>query len=243
MRFRDRSLAFQVAALGGAAAPADPLSALDDNFIGGSSNMATRGWSTYKPAALAGAVVDTALGTMTLSIVAGSTGATGSFWFDNADGVLLYKDVTGNCQMTARITAQNAAGSGNPGTSSYRLAGIAAHDPASISGNRNYEHAAIGTVNGVAQSNEWKDTRASVSLFGGSSIASSTAWVRLTRVGQVFTMATSLDGVAFTDYHTINRATSGPSMPSTMRWGMMVYAVLASHDIRGVYRDIRFRTP
>lgn len=245
MRFRDRPLAFQVAALGGGSpsAPVDPLAALDDDFLGGSTDITTRGWSIYKPAALANTVVDTTAGTFTVAIVAGSTGATGSFWFNNADGVLVYKDVDGDCEMTAELTLQNATGAGVPPSSSYRLVGVAAHDPASVSLNRNYEHVALGTVNAVPQSDEWKDTHASVSLFGGNSIGTWHAWVRLIRVGQVFTMQSSTDGVAFNTIRTRDRSVNGPAMPDVMRWGIMCYAVLASHDIRGICHGVTFRTP
>lgn len=245
-RILERSIAFQAAVLGGSAgesAPVDPLAALSDDWLGGSADVATRGWGVTKPAALAGAVVDTVGGTMTLSIVAGSTGATGSFWFNNADGVHLWKEVDGDCQCTAEWTVQNAAGSGVPPSSSYRLVGIAAHDPASVSLNRNYEHAALGVVNGVPQCREWKDTHASTSLFGGDSIGTWHAWIRVTRVGQLFTMSSSLDGVSFSDFHTRNRSTNGPAMPDVMRWGPMCYAVLASHDIRGVCHGVTFATP
>ena len=60
---------------------------------------------------------------------------------------------------------------------------------------------------------------------------------------QVFTLASSLDGETFNVIRTRDRSVNGPAMPSTMRWGLMVYAVLATHDIRGVYRDVTFRTP
>lgn len=248
MRFRDRPLAFQVAALGGRGAaepeePVDPLAALDDDFLGGSTDITTRGWAINKPLANANTVVDTVAGTFTVAIVAGSTGATGSFWFNNSDGMLVYKDVAGDCEMTAEFTVQNAAGSGTPPASSYRLVGVAAHDPASVSLNRNYEHAALGVVNGTTQANEWKDTHASTSLFGGNSIGTWHAWIRLTRVGQLFTMSSSTDGIAFTDFHSRDRSVNGPAMPSTMRWGIMAYAVLALHDIRGVCHGVTFRTP
>lgn len=249
MGILDRSTAFRAVVLGsGRGGPTDPLAALDDSFTGGSTDIETRGWSIYKPAALANTTVDTGLGQFAVEIANGGGGAEGSFWFDLSDGVLVYKAVTGDCEMTARYSVQNTAGDGTPTETGFRLVGIAAHDP-DRSTVFNYEHAALGVTNGVGQSAEYKDTIDSDSGansgtlpgFGSVVAGSYDAWIRLTRVGDVWTMAYSLDDETYTTIHTANRTTN--PLPATLQWGLMCYAQPVTHDIRGICHGVTFRTP
>jgi len=40
-----------------------------------------------------------------------------------------------------------------------------------------------------------------------------------------------------------NSGSTAVSLPNTLRWGLMLYASTASHDIRIFYDDVMFSTP
>lgn len=111
-------------------------------------------------------------------------GAGGSHWQDADDGALLYQPITGAFDVRARVRVRDQTGSGNPFAGGYRLAGIAAHDPAGVgSGNvHNYVHIALGVANATAFQVEWKTTdhdggaSDDVSAFGAVAAPSATVY-------------------------------------------------------------------
>lgn len=222
-------------ALGPAAVSSgDPDTLLSERFSQpGSLNTA---WGIYKPAALADASIASLNGFLNVRPVQGGAGATGSLWFDDNDGILIYKLVTGNFTAILDCRSRNAAGTAAPpiNAGQWRLTGLAAHDPAEapLPVGFNYVHVAYGSVNEDLTQLvcEWKDCRASVSPYGNIAWPSGAGQLRITRTGQAFDLYTRLtpqDG--WTLVRAIDRAAA--PLPTTLRVGMMAYASVAGSDI------------
>lgn len=136
-------------------------------------------WLTYKPAALASAVVSG--GRVRLTATQGGAGPTGSLWYslDNAtqfDGFTLYQtvgpSVGTSVSFDARIRVAVFAGDGTsqppPTLGEWCFGGLAVHDPTRTSYYR-YLHATLGTEGDVPLAGlEVKVTR--VSVLGGGSV-------------------------------------------------------------------------
>jgi hypothetical protein len=224
------------------------LSALSDDFNSGATDVEARGWSWYKESSVSTQSV--ASGRFRLGINAGGTTtvATGnsSFWFNTADGCLLYKEVDGDVDMRARITIWNSTFDGLPSNTSFRLGGIACHNPSRASNVFNYVHVGGGVVNGV-YSFETKSTTNNVSTFPADAMATASPWIvdiRLVRAGSVLTSygrnapgATALaSNVGMTQLRQFTRA----DLPSTCQWGLMLYSNAVGHGIGIDYDEVQF---
>lgn len=219
----------------------DTLAGRGDWFPGSSLDPK---WSIYQGTTSVDVTVDD--GEATVEIPAGGVG--GQLWYQDSRGPLIYQLIAGNCEMVATMRVQNASGSGTPPLSMFRLAGIAAHDPSRTL--LNYVHAALGSTNQATLRCEHKSTVDSVSEPAGgiSPGYTSIAWpsgegqIRILRVGQLFTISVrAARGDAWTDVAAVDR-TPAP-LPTTLQWGMMVYSSESTHDVRGVFERIDFRTP
>lgn len=211
------------------------LSSMNDNFQGAA--LAAK-WTDYEGSGAT--TIAVANSDLNLTVDAGGVGF--AFWFDANLGTLLYQLVTGNFDAVATIRVRNLADSGLPtvGDGNYRIAGLAAHDP-----NRaalNYEHVGLGCTASAAITTEWKTTVASVSTFGVTAAPTGAGQVRLRRVGQFFyAYYREVSSAAWTLIHTTDR-TATP-MPTTLQLGFMVYASVASHDIRLFCDDFSVTRP
>lgn len=245
----------QVAMLG-ASPPVDPLAALSDDFESDEADVEDRGWLWHNESVVATQAI--AGGELNLDITEG--GGAGSFWFDGFEGMLLYKLVTGDADVRARIRVRNTAGDGTPAPDNFRLVVLAAHDPdrATV---LNYVHVGMGSTNEAGNSAEWKTTDDSVSTFGNNSSSGLSPLeldFRLVRVGQVFTAYVRFTGAEplssdvgwgsawqvmdRSSNLTPARAAAVP-MPDTLQWGIAVYSNQATHDVQGFVDEVRFATP
>lgn len=244
------------------AAAGDALTSLSDTFSTGTTARGN-GWTledvngAFSSDAVAG-------GTLDLQITEGGSG--GSFWFDSNVGILLYKTVTGACDMRARVRIRNTANDAAPSASNFRIAGIAAHDPDRST--NEYVHIGIGSTNTTGNRIEWKTTDNSDSAFNFNDTGLDHPLdydIRIVRRAsdlQVFDLYYRETGVeplssndGWTLFVTIDRsddtvpnrvANSGSTavqLPNTLRWGLMLYASTAEHDIRIFYDEVLFSTP
>lgn len=221
----------------------DRDSLLSQSFSNSPSGSLDPTWGIYKPAAIANATI--ANNVLGLRPVQGGAGATGSLWFDDNDGILIYKLVTGNFTAILDCRSRNAAGTGAPpiAAGQWRLTGLAAHDPseAPLPTGFNYVHVAYGSVNEDLTQLvcEWKNCVNSVSPYGNIAWPSGAGQLRISRTAQVFDLYTRLtpqDG--WTLVNSLDRAAN--PLPATLRVGMMAYASVAGSDISAQNSQILF---
>lgn len=247
-----------------ATATTDALTLLSDDFSTGST-LTGNGWTIEDTGGAGSSPSDLITsGEADLTVANGGTG--GSFWYDGFDGVLWYKEITGAADMRARVRVRNAADTGVPPTSNFRVAGIQIADPDRTT--MEYVHIGLGATAIGASAIEWKTTDASDSAFEG--IAATLTGgellydiriVRRDTNNQLIDLyyragtATALEAdtgwtllttVDRTDDTVPDRATFGGttavSLPSTLRWGMMVYASTGTHNIRMFVDEVQFRS-
>lgn len=238
--------------------PSDPLAPLDDDFSSGVS-LTANAWliedsnpSCSPSDTLVGAEAD-------LTISGGS--ATGSLWLDANDGALWYREITGPCDMRARVRVRNASDTGLPAVLNLRTAGIAVHDPNRAA--MNHLSVAVGTSMAAVHQEEWATTDASLTLaaLGNATLTSGELLydlriVRRSSDDQVFDLMlrsgtalaleddagwTTLQAVDRSDNTSPVRASAVP-MPDVCRWGFFVSAALALHDIRMFVDSCLFRS-
>lgn len=196
--------------------------------------------ATYKGASLV--AVTFAGGRARFEPVQGAGGATGSFWFDGNDGFLVYYEITGDFDAVLDCAVRDEVDdvSAPPVDGSFRIAGIAAHDPDRAT-NFDYVHCGFGATN-VELSAEWKTTVASVSTFGAIAWPSTDGQLRIERVGQLFNLycrLTSSD--PWTLLQAVDR-TAAP-LPATLQVGVMAYASDADHEIVLLADNLTITTP
>lgn len=200
----------------------DPLAALNDAFSGSSLDPK---WSIYKPAATPGITVSG--GFCRTPIVEGGTPpaptATDSFWFNANNGILLYQLCSGNFDARVYAEARDVGDSGPCTTSDFKIVGLAAHDP--VNPPFNYVHVGLGSNDTASLQAENKSTENSVSVFNYLPNASGAAWIRLLRIGQVFTtMFGPTSSGPWTTLAVVNRSVALPPLPTTVRLGLMTYS-------------------
>ena len=223
---------------------ANPLVANSD-ALSGATDMATRGWTLEKPAAVA---VATMTGTEFRSEpVRGGNALTGSLWANTTTGYLYYKQITGyNVEMRAKIRTRNTADTSTPSTSgtTRRLASIMAHDPNRAS--LNYTGAGLGmvltTLAAEARNTINNVTTPSDGLaWPVDETGQQQAEIRLVRRQSIWSFGirpvTGGDWVSITG--DVDR--SANPMPETLWWGLSVSANMLAHDIIGFFRDISFQ--
>lgn len=230
------------ARLVGVPAAVDPLAALSDEFAGDALDEA---WTEY---AGGGAydVSEVMGGAYTFASDDGGTTIPGALWFGGFQGLLTYKEVTGDFVCVCRVHVTNAAQDDRPPVAGFRQAGLGAHDPdrATV---LNYVDVSIGSSDEAFHTAEWKTTvdgnMGSGTTFdyiewneGSNELV---AWLRLTRVGSTFTMDVSSDGVAWTELQEVERA----DLPETLQVGPIIYSNQNVADVVGSFEFVRFSTP
>jgi hypothetical protein len=247
----------------------DALAELSDSFSYGTT-LTGNGWSiedTTPSCSPSDTITDSEAD---LTVAAGNTD--GSFWFDTNDGALWYKAIAGACDFRARVHVMDGDGAATPPTTppdtQFRVAGIAAHDPDRTT--MEYVHVGIGSNNTAGQLQlEWKTTDNSDSAYAytqatltGGELLYDLRLVRRASDLQVFDLYvragtsrsldddegwTLLQTIDRTDDQVPDRAanngTTAVSLPSTLRWGFMVYANATVHDIRMYVAGCHFSTP
>jgi hypothetical protein len=162
----------------------------------------------------------------------------GTTWFDDSEGPLIYKTVTGDFDVRTVIATDDPGSPGDPPPTQYRLAGLLARDPASVPGSLDWVHVALGsgaTAQGVCY--EYKSTDASVSTWMTIPTASPEGELRLVRTGAVFDLYWRPDAIsAWTLIQSFNR----PDLPAALQVGMMIYATEAPPSSRARFDEIAF---
>lgn len=242
-----------------AGAPVDPLSLLSDTFDSGDLDMLDRGWTrvddTTTPAG------DGRITTLQkeataylMSIDAG--GGTGSLHLNDNRGVQWARQVDAalfGCECL--VTLRNAADSGNPPGTNYRLAGLIAHE---AHGNALADHVSIcwGTGNGAFPRAFWAHTVAGSSGALGNTTPGFNVSATLTGASRYLRMLRdransdrwvlqhrASTGDAWTTIRDIQRAAVSTAMPDTVFVGPTVFSDQAAHDVAGRFDYVRFFTP
>lgn len=216
---------------------ADPLAALSDDF----SNSATlANWTlTNGASATAEGVVDGAL-------VVELNGSTN--WFNNVTSWARTKQITGNFSLVVDVESENLLGTAEP-PNNFRLGGVIAFDPALALTATDWVHGAFGAVDVAAPNNrrcESKTTNNGASVFtsaqftGRSGFAGVRGFLRLTRVGSLFSVDfRALASDPWTPRDSFTRA----DMASTLAVGMMAYNQPVTPDLRCRFHSAVFSTP
>lgn len=205
-----------------------PTESLDDTFDGSSLDP---DWSVLNPSL---ATISVSGGALHLTpTAAGGT----NVWYQNGEGPLVYKDVTGDFDVRTVITVRDPAIPANPPPPQYRLAGILARDPAG--GSVNTVHVALGSGSNLdGTCYEYKSTDDSVSTWFCTPTPSASAELRLRRAGTTVEMYwRALSSDPWTQIYTVMR----PDLPATLQVGPMVYSVDAPPSIEALFDEIVFQ--
>ncbi len=178
------------------------------------------GWSVLNPALSTLSVSGGALH------VTPNQGGLGTIWFQDAEGALVYRTVTGDFTAIVRAHARDSGNDTQPPPAPYRLGGLLARDPNSGAGARNSVHVALGS--GVTDGPpfapvcaEDKTTVDSVSDFVLHPIASADGDLRLRRRGASFELAYRAIG---STQWSVLRTHARPDLPATLQVGLMAYS-------------------
>jgi len=158
-------------------------------------------------------------------------------WYNEWRGPLLFKSVSGDFVFTTEVSTSNRAGNGLP-QSDYSLAGLMIRTPLNYpngaygaggwtSGQQDYVFLSIGYGDDLAPCTpatngphfEVKSTDNSNSTLCVSPIASTTAQIRLARIGSAIFILYRLPGGEWTLHQRYNR----PDLPNTVQVGFVTY--------------------
>lgn len=217
----------------GARPSTPPQPVLSDAFDGTSLSST---WSVLHPEL---ATISVSGGALHL---APTQGGLASIWFQDAEGPLVYKPVTGDFTATTIVHARNSSNPTQPPPPPYRLCGLLARDPASASGSRDSVHVALGsgTLDAPPFASicaEDKTTLASQSDFVLYPIASADGELRLQRRGAAFELAYREIGAPS---WSVLRVHQRPDLPATLHVGLMAYSASAPAAIEASFDEIVF---
>ena len=211
---------------------ADPCAGFADTFGGAGLDPS---WSVHNPG-----LVQIAVGGGALSLTPTMTGG-GNIWFNDAEGPLVYKTITGNFTVTAVAHAEDPSNPGNPPPTQFRLGGLLVRDPGGSPGMRNSAHVALGAGDLAHPITvEDKTTVASASNYLFYGIPAPDIELRITRSGATIDLYYRAIGAGT---WTLARSHAHPEMPATVQVGMMVYSLNAPPDIRVSFDAITCATP
>ncbi len=145
-------------------------------------------------------------------------------WYASRRSNLLYKEVSGDFVFTSEVTAMNKTGDDQP-SSAYSLAGLMIRTPKVVTangpiGDENYVFLSIGTAssNAVGQF-EIKNTVNSNSSLNITNIGTTTAQIRMVRVGGAIVVMYRLPGGEWEIRNRYNRS----DMPVNVQVGFVTY--------------------
>jgi hypothetical protein len=210
----------------------DPCAGFADTFGGASLDPS---WSVYNPS-----LVAIAVGGGALALTPTMTGG-GNIWFNDAEGPLVYKTITGDFTVTTVAHAEDPSNPGNPPPTQFRLGGLLVRDPGGTPGSRNSAHVALGAGD-VAHpiAVEDKTTVASASDYLFYAIPAPDIELRITRSGSTISLYYRAVGAGT---WTLARSHAHPEMPATVQVGMMVYALDPPVGIRVSFDAITCASP
>jgi hypothetical protein len=184
----------------------DPLAALSDSFDGAALDPA---WSVLNPDLVELAVGG---GELRLRILQHA------LWFQDEEGVLVHRAVTGDFRLTATVRARRATEPALPADRFVHLGGLMARDPSRAL--ENYVFVVVG-FDETDLSVETKTTVDGQSTYEGPAWPSGDAELRLCRVGSTFIAAKRAPGAgAWVEAARWQR----PDLPASLTVGANAYA-------------------
>jgi hypothetical protein len=198
----------------------------DDSFDGGALDPA---WTVLNPGV---ATVSVSGSQLHLQIDSQSN------WFNNVESILVHKSVTGDFDVQTTLHAAKTSNSALAPDPEYRLGGLLARDPASTPAMSNFVHVALGAGPlAVPFAAEDKTTTDSSSTYFFHPIADTEGELRLTRVGDDFSMY--YRPIGDPTWQLLGSATRA-DLPPTLQVGLMAYDFNASPDITVSFDEIVF---
>jgi hypothetical protein len=155
-------------------------------------------------------------------------------WYQQNQGTLVSKLVTGDFKVTSAIRARRASNPSLPPDQNIHLAGLMARKSGGPP--ENYVFIVVGDdVDDLSV--ETKTTTNNVSDYIGPSWGSGDAELRICRLGSTFRLYKRMIGAAsWTLAITYDR----PDLPSTLEVGPNVYAASATPDLVATWDEVRF---
>jgi hypothetical protein len=187
-----------------------PLAMLSDDFAGAALDPA---WTIFGDP-----VVDVTVenGALSMHMVRPA------LWFNAMTASLVYKEVTGDFKVTARVHARKFSDPAQPPDRNVHLGGLMARDPqgTDMGGQENYVFIVAGyDVNDISV--EHKTTTDNNSVYMGPSWPSGDAELRICRIGSAFRLyKRELGATSWTEAVSYMR----PDLPATLQVGANAYA-------------------
>lgn len=159
-----------------------------------------------------------------------------ALWFNDSQGVLAFKPVTGDFKVTATVRTQGASNN-EPPAPAIRLGGLMARDPASdTTGMQNYVHIVVGNGPSGVLAVEHKTTANSNSVYDAPEWPSPDAQLRLCRVGSTFNLYKRTVGSrTWEQAASYNR----PDLPAELQVGADIYSPNTPPDLRVRWDELR----
>jgi hypothetical protein len=162
----------------------------------------------------------------------------GNVWFADSEGPLVYREITGDFEVTTIAHARDPNDVSQPPPPQFRLGGLLVRDPASSAGDRNSVHVVVGGGdNANPVSVEDKTTDGSSSDFLFYPVASADVELRITRAGSLFGLYyRAVGGPTWI----LTRSHDRPDLPATVHVGLMAYSTPAPPDVTVAFEEIVF---
>ncbi|MCA8977854.1 MAG: hypothetical protein KDC98_24220 [Planctomycetes bacterium] len=207
-----------------------PLSAWNDEFAGTALGPQ---WSVLNAGL---ATIQVQNGTLD---IAPTVAQLPNMWYQHGEGPLVWRLVSGDFFVTARLTVDDPAAPGAPPAPTYRLAGIIARNPASTPADQDYVHVALGSgSNSQPTAVEDKSTTDSVSDWIAYPVTSNTGEIAIERIGRWFSLHYRLDG---NHPWQLLRTHDRPDLPHALQIGLMSYSASSPAALRGRFDYLRFQ--
>jgi hypothetical protein len=161
-----------------------------------------------------------------------------ALWFNDSQGVLAFKPVSGDFKATATVRTQRASND-EPPAPAIRLGGLMARDPASDStGMQNYVHIVVGNGPAGVLAVEHKTTTNGNSVYDAPEWPSPDAQLRICRVGSTFNLYKRPIGS-----RTWEQAASydRPDLPAELQVGADIYSPNTPPDLRVRWDEVRYQ--
>lgn len=167
-------------------------------------------------------------------------------WYMENQGWALFKEVTGDFAIVARVEAAGLATPGDPPAEQFNSAGVIARDPASAPGSENWLVHNVGFQE-TSVATEAKTTVDSVSVYRLTDGAPS-GEVAICRLGSMFHLFRRLDGEAEWTETTSEDDPAYPpydraDLPDTLEVGIMANAFAPTPDILARFEYVHFTRP
>jgi hypothetical protein len=198
------------------------LAGMSDSFDGAALDAE---WQIFNPGAV---TVNVSGGSLRLTLTKMA------LWFQASQGVLVYKNVTGDFKVTSRVHAHRTSNPAEPPAQSVELGGLMARNAAAPP--ENYVFIVVGhDENDISV--ETKSTLNSDSKYMGPTWPSAEAELRLCRVGATFAyFKRAIGGAAWTEATPpIERA----DLPATLQVGPNIYS-LNQPDLTVDFDEVTF---